>query len=47
MGAPGQVPEGWVLDARPAIEVYDEDFAMDPKTGAFACWLYAAVRRRA
>lgn len=47
MGATGQIPEGWVLDARPAIEVYGEDFAMDPETGVFACWLYVAVRRAA
>jgi AraC family transcriptional regulator len=47
LGAPGQLPEGWEFDARPAVEVYDEDFAVDPKTGAFACWLYAAVRKHA
>lgn len=45
MGAPAQMPKGWELDARPAVEVYEEDFAMDPATGVFVCWLYVAVRR--
>jgi AraC family transcriptional regulator len=28
----------------PLLEIYDEDFAVDPATGAFACWLCAAVQ---
>jgi len=40
-----QVPAGWQLAARPALEIYDEDFAVDPATGAFPCWLCLAVQR--
>ncbi len=47
LGRPGQIPQGWVPDARPAVEIYDEDYAMDPTTGVFACWLCMAVRKQA
>lgn len=35
---------GWQADDRPAIELYEEDFEMDPKTGAFDCLLCVPVR---
>ena len=28
----------------PALEMYDQDFAMDEKTGAFKCWLCVPVK---
>ena len=45
MMAPGLIPAGWEAAPRPAIEVYDEDFAVNPATGAFPCWLCLAVQR--
>ena len=45
MMAPGQIPAGREAALRPAIEVYDEDFAVNPATGAFPCWLCLAVQR--
>ncbi|MBW8464690.1 GyrI-like domain-containing protein [Acidovorax sp.] len=45
MTAPGQIPAGWEVAARPAVEVYDEHFAVNPATGAFPCWLCLAVQR--
>lgn len=45
MMEPGQMPPGWVAAPRPAIEIYDEDFAVDPATGTFPCWLCLAVQR--
>jgi AraC family transcriptional regulator len=31
-------------DAKPGLEIYDEDFAVDHTTGAFNCWLCVPVR---
>lgn len=31
-------------DVAPALEIYEPGFAVDPKTGAFACTLCMAVR---
>jgi AraC family transcriptional regulator len=31
-------------DVAPALEIYEPDFAIDPRTGAFACTLCMAVR---
>ena len=36
---------GYQADDRAAIELYDKDFVMDEKTGAFTCWLCMPVRR--
>jgi AraC family transcriptional regulator len=36
---------GYQADDRPAIELYDKDFVMDEKTGAFSCRLCMPVRR--
>jgi AraC family transcriptional regulator len=47
MMTPGQIPAGWEAAPRPAIEVYEEDFAVNPATGAFPCWLCLAVQRTA
>ena len=46
MGDADPLPEGWMLDARAAVEIYDEDFAVDPATGVFSCWLCLAVKPR-
>jgi len=35
---------GYQPDNNPAVELYDEDFVMDPKTGTFSCWLCVPVR---
>lgn len=35
---------GLQADARAGVEVYDEDFAIDPATGAFSCWVCMPVR---
>jgi len=35
---------GYQPDNNPALELYDEDFVVDPKTGAFNCWLCVPVR---
>jgi AraC family transcriptional regulator len=35
---------GYAADNKPAIELYEEDFVMDPKTGAFNCLLCVPVR---
>ncbi|MGH8830331.1 MAG: GyrI-like domain-containing protein [Polaromonas sp.] len=35
---------GWQADDKPALELYEEDFVMDPKTGAFSCLLCVPVR---
>jgi len=40
---PGQMPKGWQAVPGPAVEIYAEDFAVDPATGAFPCWLGVAV----
>jgi AraC family transcriptional regulator len=45
MALPGQIPEGWEWEPRAALEIYDEDFAVDPDTGRFPCWLCIPVRR--
>ena len=45
MGAPGQIPDGWEWEPRAALEIYDEDFAVDPATGRFPCWLCIPVQR--
>ena len=48
MGAPGQLPEGWKIwegGPRAALEIYDEDFAVDAATGRFPCWLCVPVQR--
>jgi AraC family transcriptional regulator len=39
-----KLPDGYVPDARPPVEVYEPDFAMDEKTGTFSCWLCMPVR---
>lgn len=39
------LPDGWEWQPRAALEIYDEDFAVDPATGRFACWLCMPVRR--
>lgn len=31
-------------DNNPALELYGDDFVVDPKTGAFSCWLRVPVR---
>jgi len=42
--------KGWLPGSRyqpddhPAIELYEPDFAVDPETGAFPCWLCLPVR---
>jgi AraC family transcriptional regulator len=39
------LPEsGYQADDRPALELYDQAFVMDEKTGAFNCWLCVPVR---
>lgn len=43
----GHIPQGWEWDPRAALEIYDEDFAVDPATGRFSCWLCVPVRRQA
>ena len=45
MGAPGQIPDGWEWEPRAALEIYDEDFAVDPATGRFPCWLCIPIKR--
>ena len=45
MGTPGQIPDGWEWEHRAALEIYDEDFAVDPATGRFPCWLCIPVQR--
>lgn len=35
---------GWQADDKPGLELYDEDFAVDPASGAFNCWLCVPVR---
>jgi len=35
---------GYQPDNNPALELYEEDFVMDPKTGNFSCWLCVPVR---
>jgi AraC family transcriptional regulator len=45
MGTPGQIPDGWEWEPRAALEIYDEDFAVDPATGRFPCWLCIPVQR--
>ena len=35
---------GWQADDKPGVELYGEDFVMDPKTGAFNCHLCVPVR---
>ena len=45
LAAPGQAPEGWEWAPGAALEIYDEDFAVDPATGRFPCWLCVPVRR--
>ena len=45
MKAPGQLPEGWEWEPRAALEIYDENFAVDPTSGRFPCWLCVPVRR--
>lgn len=35
---------GYQPDNNPALELYEEDFVVDPKTGAFSCWLCVPVR---
>lgn len=36
---------GWQADDKSCVELYDEDFVMDPATGAFNCWLCVPVRQ--
>ena len=36
---------GYQADDKPGLEMYAEDFALDPKTGAFSCLLCVPVRR--
>jgi AraC family transcriptional regulator len=41
----GWLPDsGYQVDDRPCIELYGEDFAVDPKTGGFSCLLCLPVR---
>jgi AraC family transcriptional regulator len=35
---------GLVLASRPALELYDSDFVVEPTTGAFGCWLCIPIR---
>lgn len=35
---------GYQADDAPAVEIYDPDYVMDEKTGAFSCWLCVPVR---
>lgn len=35
---------GWQADDKPGIELYEEDFEMDPKSGVFSCLLCVPVR---
>lgn len=35
MGTPGQIPDGWEWEPRAALEIYDENFAVDRPRGAF------------
>lgn len=35
---------GYQADDAPALELYEEDFVMDEKTGAFSCLLCVPVR---
>ncbi|WP_411878419.1 GyrI-like domain-containing protein [Polaromonas sp. YR568] len=35
---------GYQPDNKPALELYEEDFVMDPKTGNFSCWLCVPVK---
>ena len=32
------------VENKPCIELYDEDFKMDEKTGRFNCWLCIPVK---
>ena len=45
MATLGQTPEGWERAPRAALEIYDEDFAVDPAMGRFSCWLCVPVHR--
>lgn len=45
MAGPGQIPPEWERQPRAALEIYDEDFAVDPATGRFPCWLCLPVQR--
>ena len=45
LAAAGKLPDGWQREARAALEIYDQDFAVDPETGSFSCWLCVPVRR--
>jgi len=41
----GWLPDsGYQADDRPAVELYERDFTMDPETGAFPCLLCLPVR---
>lgn len=40
----GLPSNGLQAQARPGVEIYEEDFAVDPATGAFSCWVCVAVR---
>lgn len=41
----GWLPQsGYQPDNKPALELYEEDFVMDPKTGNFSCWLCVPVK---
>jgi len=46
MHAEGRIPPGWTPMDRPALEIYDTDFAVDPVTGRFPCWLCVPVQRK-
>ena len=35
---------GYEPDNNPAVELYEEDFVVDPETGTFSCWLCVPVR---
>jgi AraC family transcriptional regulator len=35
---------GYTLADSPALELYDTDFVVDEKTGAFTCWLCLPVK---
>ena len=43
--AEDSLPAGWERLPGPALEIYDEDFAVDPATGRFPCWLCVPVQR--
>jgi AraC family transcriptional regulator len=43
----GWIPDsGYQCDDRPALELYEPDFTVDPKTGVFSCLLCMPVRAR-